>query len=108
MRATTTSKTATRPRFGPGSPCCHISLDAKLANKIRPRSMVSRQSRSRAYRENTNGYSRPWASAGESQNSPDFENSMDCMDTVDQGPIYKGFLRSTQMRQHGLPGPRRR
>jgi hypothetical protein len=104
MRATTTSKTATRLRFGPGSPCCHISLDAKLANKIGPRSRVSRQSRSRAYRQNTNGYSRPWAPAGDSKFSPDFKNYMDCMDTLDRGPIYKGFLRSRHFSLHGLPG----
>jgi hypothetical protein len=31
---------------------------------------------------------------------------MDCLDTLDRGPVLLGFFRSMEMWQHGLPGLR--
>jgi hypothetical protein len=106
MLAMSPSESPIKPGLGPWCPRCHICMDRKKPNKTGPRSMVSTLSRSRAYRQNTVARYGAVAGSSDTRNYSDFKITLDCMDTVDRGPTYKGFSRSTQMWHLGHRGPR--
>jgi hypothetical protein len=102
MPTISASRRPIKSGVGPCSLGSHICLDRNKPNKTGHASRLSRLSRSRAYRQIK---ARVGGDTGKtkSQIHSNFVISIDCLDTLDQAPIYTGFLRSRQIYLPGLP-----